>query len=104
MLTGWKSSQWKKVRETHGVFTLSVVLKSHVDGFEWAITNVRQYMWNEFRGFSQSISGAWVVAGDFNVIRFAHERCGRRAHYQDIAEFRGVIRELELMDKEVHLV
>ena len=47
-----------------------------------------------------------MVAGDFNVTKFAHERCGRRADYQDVDKFVEVIRELDipLKWKKIYLV
>jgi len=62
MLIGWRSSQWKKVVEMKGSLTLSLVLQSQLDDFEWAITNVYwpnyandiQILWTEMRSFRQS--------------------------------------------------
>ena len=58
----------------------------------------RQVLWNELKAFRSNFAGMWVIAGDFNVTRFACERKGKRAHYRHLEEFNDFIRDMELID------
>ncbi|KAK1266400.1 hypothetical protein QJS04_geneDACA002710 [Acorus gramineus] len=46
------------------------------------ITAKRFHLWDELRQLSSSVgSGQWILGGDFNEVRFSHEKVGGRGIY-----------------------
>ena len=81
VLLVWDKRAFEKIDVTMGQFSVNVLLRGVVNGFEWACTGV-------YGPFNDSQQGAlWELAkillvwalsliGDFNLIRYPSERIG----------------------------
>jgi hypothetical protein len=53
------------------------------------------------RTVHQSINGPWVLAGDFNIYRYTHEKNNSNISWAEMEAFNDWINELEQMDIEI---
>lgn len=82
ILIAWDPLEVRKVDEIMGNFSLSIRLIKESSGFEWLLIGVygpcRPQFWSNFWDELQTIRSQWlepwIVGGDFNVIRFTHEK------------------------------
>lgn len=82
VLLAWDPSVVNKVDELVGSFSISMRFVEFATGFEWMFTGVnglsssynRHVFWEELFDVRGYWAGLWVIGGDFNVIRFVHEK------------------------------
>lgn len=82
ILVAWDPSVVKKTDELVGGFSISLKLVGLSSGFEWLFTGVygpsfphnRHLFWEELYFVRGYWIGSWILGGDFNVIRFIHEK------------------------------
>lgn len=82
VVCAWNPLYLKKRDEFSGNFSISVLSMDLVLGKEWLFTGVygpastsdRTDFWAELLRIKERWQGPWVVGGDYNVIRFAHEK------------------------------
>lgn len=78
----WDSRVWKGEVITTGSYSLTCRFESQTQDFSWHMTGVyapncdreRQEVWWEIGAVRGLFLGPWVVAGDFNIIRFPSEK------------------------------
>jgi hypothetical protein len=65
-------------------FSLIIFIINRVDSFSWCFTivygpvdaSLKGAFWDELNLIGSVALEAWVICGDFNVIRFRHEKSG----------------------------
>ncbi|XP_061340239.1 uncharacterized protein LOC133286803 [Gastrolobium bilobum] len=61
--------------------------------------NIRNNLWEDLRALSNSISGPWVLGGDFNEISYSHEKKGGTiADPVKCARFASVLEDCKVAD------
>ena len=91
----WDRKLFEKVDFFVGRFSVSVLLKGIVDGFEWVYSGVyspsddsaRNDMWVELDSMRLWWSSAWCLIGDFNIIRYPVEKLGCNSFSSDMFKF-----------------
>ncbi|KAG5540926.1 hypothetical protein RHGRI_020977 [Rhododendron griersonianum] len=94
------------MEEEIGSFLVSCLFKNVEDGRTWAFTGVygpvinslREDLWVELSAVAFRWEVPWCVGGDFNVVRFPHERYGCVSISRIMRRFSDCISELELVD------
>lgn len=112
ILTAWDPALFDLVSSSSSVFSLTVVLASTTSPLSFAITNVYapsdHSLTAEFAAdlsaVAATISVAWLVLGDFNLIHFPHEKNNPNFDVPHAATFNGLINstswfELPLSDR-----
>ena len=77
----WGRRVFEKVDCVVGRFSVSILLKGVIDGFEWDCSGVygsiedslRDAMWAELDNVRLRWSSTWCLFGDFNIIRYSVE-------------------------------
>ena len=80
----WDKRVVEKVDVSIGLFSVSVLLRGVVDGFEWVYIGLygpnadhyRAALWEELSRVHVRRNTAWFLFGDFNIIRYPCERRG----------------------------
>lgn len=89
-----------------GSFSISIMLMEISSRFEWMFTGVygpsslynRHLFWEELfyaRGYWR---GLWTIGGDFNVIRFVHEKNSSTRVTKSMQDFGAFVNECSLRD------
>ena len=81
-------------------------MKVKEDKGEWWLTGVygpnsshkRSEFWDELAGLSEICGPRWCVGGDFNVVRFTHEKFPQGRAKRGMRCFEAFIQESELWD------
>ena len=89
-----------------GSFSLSIKFKNILNSFEWWLTgvsgpcipNLKSVFINELRHLISLTGGNWMIGGDFNITRFAHEHSSRSGITPSIANFNDFIASIGLID------
>lgn len=84
LLLLWNAAFWQKIDEHVGRVSIAVLLKDVKRGSAWVTTSVygphnptdRADFWLELNQVAGMWNRPWVLGGDFNVIRFLHEKKG----------------------------
>lgn len=84
LISMWCSKSVVMEDSWNGKFSSSVVVKDVGLGYSWVVTNVygpndarlRDEFWAELEDVRNRWDLPWCVGGDFNVIRFSHEKRG----------------------------
>ncbi|XP_021724874.1 uncharacterized protein LOC110692183 [Chenopodium quinoa] len=75
---------------------------SKVDGVYYGVwVNVavgRESLWKQISEVSLSVTGAWVICGDFNNILNLEDRLGSPCCLNEVEKFRECLRQCDLMD------
>ena len=106
ILLAWYRRVFKKVDSFVGRFSVSILLKGVVDGFEWVCLGVygpsndsaRNAMWVELDSGRLQWSSAWCLIGDFNIIRYPVERLGCNSFSSAMFKFSYFIEKHNLVD------
>ena len=79
----WDKQVVEKIDVSVGRFSVSVLLRGVLDGFEWVCTGIygpnadnRAALWEELPRVRTRWNKAWLLFGDFNVVRYPCERLG----------------------------
>ena len=80
----WDKRVVEKIDVSVGQFSVSVLLRGVLDGFEWVCTGIygpnadihRAALWEELSRVRTRWNKAWLLFGDFNVVRYPCERLG----------------------------
>ncbi|XP_057248199.1 uncharacterized protein LOC130590186 [Beta vulgaris subsp. vulgaris] len=59
----------------------------------------RGKLWEDIERISGSVTGAWVVCGDFNNVLQLNERVGSTVTLEEVAEFRMCLRRAQLQEQ-----
>lgn len=89
-----------------GVFTVTVHLKTKMDDFEWLCTFVygpvlarkRRDFLKELSDYTSVGVNAWVLCGDFNMVRRRDERIGPSYNHIISNRFNKIISDLNLLE------
>ncbi|GFZ18132.1 hypothetical protein Acr_26g0014010 [Actinidia rufa] len=89
-----------------GIHSISCLFKNVEEGNTWAFAGVygpqnkgdRIGLWEELAGARAAWGTMWVCGGDFNVVRFPHERAGGNLFSKAMRDFSDYITEEELID------
>nr|XP_023884749.1 uncharacterized protein LOC111996948 [Quercus suber] len=84
VLLVWDKRVVEKIDVLVGQFSVSVLFRGVVDGFEWVCTGIygpnadphRTVLWEELSWVHTHWNKSWFLFGDFNVIRYPCERLG----------------------------
>ena len=109
ILLMWDKRVVEKVDEAAGYYSLSCKFRNVLDQFEWIFTGVygrnldseRGLLWEELSGLLSWWDAPCCIGGDFNVVRFPHEKSGMVSFNFAMQEFNDFISECGLMD--IHL-
>ena len=70
----------EKIDVLVGQFSVSVLLRGVLDGFEWVCTGIYGLNADQHRATLSRVhvrwTMAWLLFGDFNIIRYPYERLG----------------------------
>nr|XP_009596491.1 uncharacterized protein LOC104092571 [Nicotiana tomentosiformis]XP_016432332.1 PREDICTED: uncharacterized protein LOC107758988 [Nicotiana tabacum] len=102
----WDSKVWKGEVVTTGAHSLTCKFESHSQDFNWHMTRVyapncireRREVWWEIGGTRSLFTGPWVVAGDFNTVRFPSEKRNCSRITKTMTEFSNFIEDMDLVD------
>ena len=89
-----------------GFFFLSIKFKNILDNFEWWLSgvygpctsNLKSAFIDELRQLISLVGGNWMIGGDFNITRFAHEHSSRPGIMSSMANFNDFIATVGLID------
>jgi exonuclease III len=82
LMLAWNSNKLKLVSSFSKTFSISAHLESELNATLFWVSNIygpnldtdRPAFFQEIRELGHLVSGPWLLAGDFNSIRFPHER------------------------------
>ena len=102
----WDRRLFEKVDYFVGRFSVSVLLKGVVDGFEWVCSGVygpsddsaRKDMWVELDSMRLQWISAWCLIGDFNIIIYPVEKLGCNSFSSAMFKFSDFIEKHNLVD------
>ncbi|XP_030939916.1 uncharacterized protein LOC115964808 [Quercus lobata] len=102
----WDKRVVERVDSVVGSFSISIVLKGVLDGFEWICSGVygptdgslRDAMWAELDLVRSRWAGAWCLFGDFNVIRYPAKRLRCNSFSPAMFKFSDFIAKHSLID------
>lgn len=106
ILVMWYTRFLSKLDSMFGSSLVSVVLKMNdIDNY-WLFSGVygscsdgdRRLLWEDLLAVKDRWDGPWCIGGDFNVVRFPHERSSSRVYSQAMVEFNDFINTAELVD------
>ena len=117
VILAWDTRVYKKMDVLVGCFSISILFKGVVDGFDWICTGVygpnvdglRDALWIELDSMRERWTAAWCVFGDFNIIRYPAERLGCTSFspamfkFSDFIEMNFLI-DLPLVGGRVYMV
>ena len=102
----WDRGVFERVDSVVGSFSISVMLKGVLYGFEWICSGVygptdgshRNAMWAKLDLVRSWWAGAWCLLGDFNVICYPSERFGCNSFSPAMFKFSDSIAKHSLID------
>jgi hypothetical protein len=109
ILVAW-SEKDLDVSEIHkNKHSLTVYVRSTSDETAFTVTNVyapcdasrRLLFFDDMKSLQHNVSGPWVLAGDLNIYRYAHEKNNNNISWTDMENFIDWINQMELMDIEI---
>lgn len=89
ILTMWDSDCFEKIDGWVGNFSVTCILRRKDDGLIWTMTGARKDLWLELEYVKSRWNFPWVIAGDFNTVRFQFERTGtllNRVRMEDFSD------------------
>ena len=117
VILAWDTRVYKKMDVLVGCFSVSILFKGVVDGFDWIcigvygpnVDGLRDALWTELDSVRERWTAAWCVFGDFNIIRYPAERLGCTSFspamfkFSDFIEMNFLI-DLPLVGGRVYMV
>nr|XP_016436162.1 PREDICTED: uncharacterized protein LOC107762331 [Nicotiana tabacum] len=105
----WDNKVWKGEVIATGSYSLTCRFESLTQDFNWHMTGVyapncvneRQEVWWEIGAARGLFIGPWVVAGDFNIIKFPYEKRNCTRVTRAMTEFSDFIEDMELVDLQL---
>ena len=99
ILIGWDDKLVSFVDSQVGTFSLSIKFKNILDNFEWwlagvygpCISNLKSAFIDELRQLISLVGGNWMIGGDFNTTRFAHEHSSKPGCTPSMARFNDLL-------------
>jgi hypothetical protein len=87
-------------------FSITIILKNRNNGFEWMYTTIygstrislKNNFWLELQPIRNQYDLAWLIGGDFNVVRFRTERKGLFFNHSISRKFNSFISHNQLID------
>jgi hypothetical protein len=109
IIVGCDSSQFILKNIIVGDFSVTLMLKNMIDDAQWTFTSVygpvdsslQGQFWEELRYISTVRYVAWLICGDFNAIRFKHEKSGPNFHSRASARFNAFLDDYNLIEYEL---
>ncbi|WMV11477.1 hypothetical protein MTR67_004862 [Solanum verrucosum] len=102
----WDSSIWEGEVCEVGAYCITCKFTGKTQVFEWHLSSVyapnsrdeREEVWGELGAVRSLFSGPWVVAGDFNVVRYPSEKKNCKRLNKAMEDFSDFIEDMELQD------
>lgn len=87
-------------------YCISILIKNKTTGFEWLFTSIygpsiargRINLWKKLRNIKTYWQGAWLLSGDFNMVRYRNERKGKSYNHIVSRRFNAFINDMHLID------
>lgn len=106
MLIAWSDSLFTCLGSSTTPNTLSVHLTSTLTGSSFYITNVyapaspevRYAFLDEFKSIVPPHHTPWMISGDFNMIRFSHEKNNANFRFAEAEAFNDCINDMSLIE------
>lgn len=106
ILTTWTDSLFTSLGASSTEHTLSVHLASTVTNLSFFITNVyapstpelRPQFLDELKSIVPPDNTPWLLSGDFNMIRYAHEKNNDNFYLTEVEAFNDCIDDMCLME------
>jgi hypothetical protein len=64
-------------------------------------SSLKVQFWEELRQIKTGCHEAWLICGDFNAIRFSHEKSGPNFHARASARFNIFLDDLNLIEYDL---
>ncbi|KAG5599859.1 hypothetical protein H5410_031229 [Solanum commersonii] len=102
----WDSSIWEGEVCEVGAYCITVRFLGKTQDFSWHLSGVyapnnreeREEVWWELGAVRSLFNGPWVIAGDFNVIRFPSKKKNCTTTTKAMEDFSDFIEDMELED------
>ncbi|WMV44670.1 hypothetical protein MTR67_038055 [Solanum verrucosum] len=102
----WDSSIWEGEVCEVGAYNITCKFTGKAQDLGWHLSGVyapnsrqeREEVWGELGAVRGLFNGPWVVAGDFNVVRFPSEKKNCNRFNKEMEEFSEFIEDMELQD------
>lgn len=106
ILTAWTTSSFSLNYASSSPHSLTVCLSSTATNLSILITNVyapatpnlKPDFLNELRAIASTVDKPWIICGDFNMIRYAHEKNNPNFHLAEADAFNDCINDLNLIE------
>lgn len=104
--TAWNASHFSLVSVSNATYTLSTVLSYNFSDITFTLTNVyapADHLYtaaflDELRSLANSISGPWMITGDFNLIRDPSDKNNDNFDVSLASAFNSTIHDLSLVE------
>jgi exonuclease III len=109
ILFAWSEREYDVSVIQKNKHSLTVQVNSLSDDTNFVVTNVyapcdateRGFFFQDMKMLQPMISGPWVLAGDFNIYRYTHEKNNSNISWLEMEAFNQWIDDLELMDIDI---
>lgn len=106
LLVAWNDSLFDGETLFHNDFSLSIRFTSKISGDTWILSNIygpcqgeaRNIFLNWFRDIQMPDDTKWIIMGDFNYIRYPHNRNRPGGNFSDMLKFNDAISSLALVE------
>jgi len=106
ILTAWPESLFTAMTTSTTAHTVSVFFSSTATDLSFLITNVyapstperRPEFLDELRMIAPPDDTPWMLCGDFNMIRYAHEKNNNNFHFSEAESFNDCINDMCLVE------
>ena len=106
IIVGCDSSKF--IVEKHQVhqFSVTLFIKNRIDAVQWCLTvvygpvnnSLKAQFWEELHQIGTNCYDAWLICGDFNTIRYRHEKTGTNFHMRASKRFNTFIENFSLFE------
>jgi hypothetical protein len=109
LLIAWNPKDYSITLIDGRKHAITLQINSNSDDTSYVLTNIYApcdqhditIFFAEIKQLKDNISLPWVLAGDFNIYRYVHEKNNANINWAAMDEFNAWINEMELMDIEI---
>jgi hypothetical protein len=95
ILVGYNKDKFELLNKWILNFSITLLIRNKTDGYIWMFTtvygptllNLRNDFWNELNNIRTFFDVAWIIGGDFNVVRYRSERKGKFFNHSVSSKF-----------------